>query len=178
MMNHRAFGDMSKCYFINIPLSMKCFKEYIFICSGTCKSLREEEQVRGCIFPLFKYSSVNCMPLDPHTSAKGCELISWHVMLLILYSKHTNKNSGFYHAFQNHRKAYKSDKNKKKNVHYVQNTFLYKTMAVFFLPKCHWDSPNSMRIVIKTFTIYKYTHNSETINKLTINFFLHIWHIQ
>ena len=34
-----------------------------------------------------------------------------------------------------------------------------------------------MRIVIKTFTIYKYTHNSETINKLTINlFFAHLTH--
>lgn len=31
-------------------------------------------------------------------------------------------------------------------------------------------SQNSMRIVIKTFTIYKFTHNSETINKLTFFF--------
>lgn len=33
-----------------------------------------------------------------------------------------------------------------------------------------------MRFVIKTFTIYKYTHNSETINKLTINLFAHLTH--
>lgn len=44
-------------------------------------------------------------------------------------------------------------------------------MAIIFFPKCYWDSQNCMRIVIKTFTIYTYTHNSKTINKLTINHF-------
>lgn len=50
-------------------------------------------------------------------------------------------------------------------------------MVIIFFLKCYWDSQNSMRIVIKTFTIYMYTRNSKTINKLTINHFSHLTHI-
>lgn len=67
-----TFGDMSKCFFINIPVSIKHFQEQIFICGDTRKSSYSkkcavEDKRRGRTFPSDK---TNCMPLDPHTSVQ------------------------------------------------------------------------------------------------------------
>lgn len=83
----------------------KCFREYIFSCSDTCKSYSKKWTVGVHIFPLFKYLSIttNCI------SAAGCE----------------------FHASQNHRKAYNSGKMKKCTTYTTH--FVYKTMAFFSL---------------------------------------------
>lgn len=103
---------------------------------GILRVNRGEKNKWGAIFSN-RSSIYQLKPTACHcTPTRKCKRLwvdFWNFMLLTLYSKHTNKNSGFFMLFKTIEKAYNSDKKKKRNVHYVYNTFLYKTMAIFFL---------------------------------------------
>lgn len=142
----------SLCPWINLQLYWQ-HANYVFLC------VKKGEK--------YKSLKTNCMPLDPYTRVQ--KAVNW--FWLILYSKHTNKNPGFFMLFKTIEKHIIMTKTREMYIMYTTHFYIYiyiKWWWFFFqmslrLPKQH-------AYVIKTFTIYMYTHNSEPINKLTIIF--------
>ncbi len=100
-----------------------------------------------------------------------------HFILLILYSKHTNKNSGVFMLFKTIEKHIIVTK-RRREMYIMYTTHFYIKQWQFF-PLNVTEIPKTACVLLSKHLQYISIHIiPKQINKLTINLFLHIWHIQ